>query len=212
MESPHAHKDELRLWLRLLTCTNLIEVGNSENGWRSNFDTTLPRFDLLAQLDRAPQGMTLGDLSRRMMVTNGNITGLVERLVQSGHLKRFSLPNDRRVQIVKLTPKGQANFSRIASAHEEWIAEFFARLSPKDIDGLIQTLGKLKDSVKAIQPAPRALITPTLPLRDWRPRHFKLEVESGVARITPGAAGEKESTDIRKLCRAGAAVPRRRER
>ncbi|MGZ5922276.1 MAG: MarR family winged helix-turn-helix transcriptional regulator [Rhizomicrobium sp.] len=153
MESPHAHKDELRLWLRLLTCTNLIEAGIRKR-LSENFDTTLPRFDLLAQLERAPKGMTLGDLSRRMMVTNGNVTGLVERLVQSGHLKRSALPNDRRVQIVKLTPKGQANFNRIASAHEGWIAEFFARLSPKEIDGLIQSLGKLKDSVKsANQPA-----------------------------------------------------------
>jgi 3-hydroxybutyrate dehydrogenase len=154
LESPQAHKDDLRLWLRLLTCTNLIEAGIRKR-LADRFDTTLPRFDLLAQLDRAPHGMTLGDLSRRMMVTNGNITGLVERLVQSGHLKRFSLPNDRRVQIVKLTPKGQTNFSRIASAHEEWIAEFFAQLSPKDIDGLIQTLGKLKESVKSINQAPK---------------------------------------------------------
>jgi DNA-binding MarR family transcriptional regulator len=151
MESPHAHKDELRLWLRLLTCTNLIEAGIRKR-LAENFDTTLPRFDLLAQLERAPRGMTLGDLSRRMMVTNGNVTGLVERLVQSGHIKRSSLPGDRRVQIVKLTAKGQMNFNRIASAHEEWVAEFFARLSPKDIDGLIQSLGKLKDSVKSTNP------------------------------------------------------------
>ena len=82
LESPHAHKDELRLWLRLLTCTNLIEAGIRKR-LAEDFDTTLPRFDLLAQLERAPKGMTLGDLSRRMMVTNGNVTGLVERLVQS---------------------------------------------------------------------------------------------------------------------------------
>ena len=151
LESPHAHKDELRLWLRLLTCTNLIEAG-IRNRLAEHFDTTLPRFDLLAQLERAPKGMTLGDLSRRMMVTNGNVTGLVERLVQSGHIKRSSLPNDRRVQIVKLTAKGQSNFNRVAGAHEEWVAEFFAQLSPKDIDGLIQSLGKLKDSVKSANP------------------------------------------------------------
>ena len=148
LESPHAHKDELRLWLRLLTCTNLIEAGIRKR-LAERFDTTLPRFDLLAQLERAPKGMTLGDLSRRMMVTNGNVTGLVERLVQSGHLKRSSLPGDRRVQIVKLTSKGQTHFNRIAAAHEQWIAEFFAGLSPRDIDGLIQSLGKLKESVRS---------------------------------------------------------------
>jgi DNA-binding MarR family transcriptional regulator len=152
-ESPHAHKDELRLWLRLLTCTNLVEAGIRKR-LAEQFDITLPRFDLLAQLERAPKGMTLGDLSRRMMVTNGNVTGLVERLVQAGYIKRFSLPNDRRVQIVKLTAKGQASFNRIASAHEDWIAEFFAQLSPKDIDGLIHSLGKLKDSVKSINGTP----------------------------------------------------------
>ncbi len=148
LESPHAHKDELRLWLRLLTCTNLIETAVRKR-LAERFDTTLPRFDLLAQLERAPNGMTLGDLSKRMMVTNGNVTGLVDRLVQAGHIKRTALPNDRRVQIVKLTPKGQAHFNRIASAHEDWIAEYFALLSPKEIGALIGALGKLKESVKA---------------------------------------------------------------
>ena len=149
VELPEDHGNELRLWLRLLTCTTQIE-GEVRSRLRERFDVTLPRFDLMAQLDKVPDGMTLSDVSKRMMVSNGNVTGLVERLVQSGHIKRSSLPNDRRVQIVKLTAKGQSNFNRVASAHEEWVAEFFARLSPKDIDGLIQALGKLKDSVKSI--------------------------------------------------------------
>ena len=148
LESPHDHKDELRLWLRLLTCTNLIEAAIRKR-LNEEFETTLPRFDLLAQLQRAPDGMTLGELSRRMMVTNGNVTGLVERLVQSGHIKRFPLPADRRVQIVKLTAKGQTHFSRMAVAHESWIAELFGRLSAKDVGELIRGLGKLKDSVKS---------------------------------------------------------------
>jgi DNA-binding MarR family transcriptional regulator len=116
LESPHEHKDELRLWLRLLTCTNLIER-EIRRRLAEKFKTTLPRFDLFAQLERAPTGMTLGDLSRRMMVTNGNVTGLVDRLLESGHLERFSLPNDRRVQIVKLTVKGRTAFARMANAH-----------------------------------------------------------------------------------------------
>jgi DNA-binding MarR family transcriptional regulator len=147
LESPQDHKDELRLWLRLLTCTNLIEAAIRKR-LGEDFDTTLPRFDLLAQLERAPDGMTLGDLSRRMMVTNGNVTGLVERLVQSGLIKRVPLPSDRRVQIVKLTPKGHAHFNRVASAHQDWIAGLFGRLSPKDVAELLRNLGKLKDSVK----------------------------------------------------------------
>ncbi len=148
LEAPHEHKDELRLWLRLLTCTTLIE-GEIRKRLLEEFETTLPRFDLFAQLERAPNGMTLGDLSRRMMVTNGNVTGLVERLVESGHIERFSLPNDRRVQIVKLTPKGRTSFNRMAKAHENWIAELFGQLSPKDVKDLIRTLGKLKESIKS---------------------------------------------------------------
>jgi hypothetical protein len=86
VELPHDHGDELRLWLRLLTCTNLIE-GEVRSRLRERFDVTLPRFDLMAQLDKAPDGMTLSDVSKRMMVSNGNVTGLVERLVESGHLE-----------------------------------------------------------------------------------------------------------------------------
>ncbi len=151
LEAPHEHKDELRLWLRLLTCTTLIE-GEIRKRLADEFGTTLPRFDLFAQLERAPAGMTLGDLSRRMMVTNGNVTGLVERLVESGHVERSSLPNDRRVQIVKLTQKGKASFSRMAKAHEEWLAELFAQISQKDITELLRRLKKLKDSVSSHGP------------------------------------------------------------
>jgi len=149
LEAPHEHKDELRLWLRLLTCTNLIE-NEIRKRLLEEFDTTLPRFDLFAQLERVPTGMTLGDLSRRMMVTNGNVTGLVDRLVETGHLERFALPTDRRVQIVKLTQKGRNNFNRMAKAHEDWIAELLGQLSPKDVLELIKDLGKLKNSIKAL--------------------------------------------------------------
>jgi DNA-binding MarR family transcriptional regulator len=148
LEAPHAHKDELRLWLRLLTCTNMVQ-GAVRKRLGDHFNTTLPRFDLLAQLERAPQGMTLGDLSRRMMVTNGNVTGLVERLVQLGFVVRTPLPTDRRVQIVKLTQKGRTHFDRMANAHKDWIAELFSELSAREIEDLLRALGKLKDSVKA---------------------------------------------------------------
>jgi hypothetical protein len=89
------HRGELRLWLRLLTCATLIE-GEIRTRLRERFDVTLPRFDLLAQLERAPDGMTLGELSRRMMVSNGNITGLVERLAEQGLLER--VPRPRRLR------------------------------------------------------------------------------------------------------------------
>src|SRR5919206_1443586 len=124
VELPEDHGDELRLWLRLLTCTNLIE-SEVRSRLRERFDVTLPRFDLMAQLDKAPEGLTLSDLSKRMMVSNGNMTALVERLVASGHLARRTSDNDRRAQVVSLTGVGRAEFRAMAAEHELWIAEMF---------------------------------------------------------------------------------------
>src|SRR6266851_5657227 len=125
-ERPHHHHDELRLWLRLFTCTTLIE-GEVRRRLRQSFDVTLPRFDLMAQLDRVRGPMTLGELSSRMMVSNGNVTGLVERLVADGLVARRPSPSDRRVQLVSLTPEGRRAFRALARAHENWIAEIFMR-------------------------------------------------------------------------------------
>ena len=105
-ERPADHEAELRLWLRLLTCTTLIE-SDIRQRLRTEFDVTLPRFDLMAQLDKAPNGMTLGELSQRMMVSNGNVTGLVERLVSLNLVERKPAPNDRRAMIVTLTLEGR---------------------------------------------------------------------------------------------------------
>jgi DNA-binding MarR family transcriptional regulator len=142
-ERPDDHKTELRLWLRLLTCTTLIE-NEVRRRLRENFDVTLPRFDLLAQLDRAPNGMTLGELSQRMMVSNGNITGLVDRLVAQDLISRKQDPNDRRVQIVKLTAAGRRFFRTMARANADWIGELLGDLSASDIDGLMRLLAKTK--------------------------------------------------------------------
>ena len=146
-ERPGDHKTELRLWLRLLTCTTLIE-NEVRRRLRDNFDITLPRFDLLAQLDRAPNGMTLGELSQRMMVSNGNITGLVDRLVEQGLIRRRPLPNDRRVQIVSLTPEGQREFRAMARVNADWVGEIFDGLTPKDIEALMPLLAKTKESAR----------------------------------------------------------------
>ena len=144
-ERPGDHKAELRLWLRLLTCTNLIE-GEIRRRLRDTFDVTLPRFDLMAQLDKNPNGMTLGELSSRMMVSNGNVTGLVERLVADGLIDRRAAPKDRRSQIVSLTAEGRRAFRAMARTHENWIAEIFAELSASDIDMLMKMLAKAKTS------------------------------------------------------------------
>ncbi|MBX9841132.1 MAG: MarR family transcriptional regulator [Xanthobacteraceae bacterium] len=146
-ERPDDHKTELRLWLRLLTCTTLIE-NEVRRRLRDNFDITLPRFDLLAQLDRAPNGMTLGELSQRMMVSNGNITGLVDRLVEQGLIRRKPDPDDRRVQIVSLTPEGQREFRTMARVNADWVGEIFAGLTTKDIEALMPLLAKTKASAR----------------------------------------------------------------
>src|SRR5438045_8943955 len=117
VELPEDHGDEIRLWLRLLTCTTLIE-GEVRGRLRERFDVTLPRFDLMAQLDKVPDGMTLSDVSKRMMVSNGNVTGLVERLVESGHVDRRTSDTDRRGLVIRLTKTGGAHVQKIDSEHE----------------------------------------------------------------------------------------------
>jgi DNA-binding MarR family transcriptional regulator len=144
-ESPRDHKDELRLWLRLLASTSLIER-EVRRRLREQFAVTLPRFDLMAQLDRSAEGMTLGELSRRMMVTNGNVTGLVERLAEEGMVSRRRALRDRRAHLVRLTEKGRRQFRKMARAHERWIADLFSGLSKREVNELLALLGRAKAS------------------------------------------------------------------
>jgi len=146
-ERPEDHKAELRLWLRLLTCTTLVE-GEVRRRLRAGFGLTLPRFDLMAQLERFPDGLTLGELSRRLMVSNGNVTGLVERLAEAGQVERAAHPVDRRIVLVRLTPAGRAEFSRMARAHAGWIGDLFGDLSDDEMRHLMRLLGRLKQSVQ----------------------------------------------------------------
>lgn len=145
-------REQLRLWLRLLDCTNRIE-SRVRTRLRLDFDTTLPRFDMLAQLDAAsadaPQGITMGELSRRLMVTNGNVTGLTERLVQEGLVRRRVSAKDRRQQRVALTPQGKRALAAMVTVHKRWIDEMFAGLSAQEVSHLYQLLARLKDSVNA---------------------------------------------------------------
>jgi DNA-binding MarR family transcriptional regulator len=147
-ERPHDHKDELRLWLRLFTCKEMIET-EVRRRLRDSYDVTLPRFDLMAQLERAPKGMTLGELSQRMMVSNGNVTGLVDRLVEQGLINRRPSPKDGRAQIVSLTAQGRRFFRTMARTNGDWIGEIFAGLSSDDIDALMRLLAKTKTSARS---------------------------------------------------------------
>ena len=115
---------------------------------REGFDVTLPRFDLMAQLDRAPGGMTLGELSQRMMVSNGNVTGLVDRLVEQGLIHRRPSPKDRRAQLVSLTAEGRKFFRAMARANADWIGEMFGELSGNEIESLMRLLAKAKASAR----------------------------------------------------------------
>ena len=146
-DGPEDHRNELRLWLRLLTCTTLIE-GEIRKRLREDFGVTLPRFDLMAQLDKAPEGLRLSEVSRRMMVSNGNVTGLVERLVESGHVLRRTADNDRRAQVISLTDLGRAAFRAMAGAHEGWIGDMFGDLSRRERNELMRLLAKAKGSAR----------------------------------------------------------------
>ncbi len=139
--SEHAH--ELRLWLRLLTCSQLIEK-RVRAGLREHFDTTLPRFDLMAQLERHPEGLKMNELSRRLMVTGGNVTGITDQLVAEGLVERTGVEGDRRAFRVRLTDRGRRAFTQMAEQHEHWIVEAFEGLSPRDLEQLYKLLGKVK--------------------------------------------------------------------
>jgi DNA-binding MarR family transcriptional regulator len=145
--APAGQKDSLRLWLRLLTCATLIET-EIRKRLREQFGTTLPRFDLLAALDRNGEGLTLGDVSRRMMVSNGNVTGLATRLEAEGLVERRLDAGDRRAFRLRLTAKGAREFTRQSNAHEDWIAELLGTLSEVERAQLHRLLGRTKSSIR----------------------------------------------------------------
>ncbi|MCB1541431.1 MAG: MarR family transcriptional regulator [Rhodoblastus sp.] len=138
-------KAQLRLWLRLLSTTNIISA-QIRRRLREKFDVTLPAFDLMAQLDREPKGLRLGELSKRMMVTNGNLTGLVERLVQEGLILRETDPQDRRAFIVRLSRAGKTKFAGYARENERLVLSLFEETAPETIQTLMDNLAELKAS------------------------------------------------------------------
>jgi len=145
-----AHADQhasLRLWLRLLSCTNRVE-DKIRQKLRESFGITLPRFDLMAQLERYPDGLTMGELSRRMMVTGGNITTIVDQLEKEKLVVRVVGVNDRRSFTVKLTQAGRDAFTDMAIAHEAWVADMFEGLSVKQQADLHTLLGAMKKNLQ----------------------------------------------------------------
>ncbi len=136
-------KARLRLWLRLLGTSGRIER-HLRARMRREFGTTLPRFDVMAALDREGDGLTMTELSRRLMVSNGNVTGIVDRLAEDGLIIRVPSPDDRRATFVRLTERGRAEFAAVAAAHERWVNELLGELSTENTLRLAAELDHLK--------------------------------------------------------------------
>jgi DNA-binding MarR family transcriptional regulator len=128
-------KSRLRLWIRLLRASRLIE-GVARERLKTQFNATLPRFDVMAALYRKPDGMLMSEISRFLMVSNGNVTGIVDRLVSDGFVARSQRNGDRRTSFISLTRKGRAAFADMAAAHECWVDELLAGISVRDAEQL----------------------------------------------------------------------------
>ena len=128
-------KARLRLWIRLLRASRLIE-GVTRERLKTQFGATLPRFDVMAALYRKPDGMLMSEISRFLMVSNGNITGIVDRLVADGLVARSQRNGDRRTSFVSLTRKGHTAFAQMAAVHESWIDELLGGVTARDAEQL----------------------------------------------------------------------------
>ena len=146
-------KQRLRLWLRLLRSSRAIEAQLRER-LRTKFSITLPQFDVMAALARSAEGMTMTELSRQLMVSNGNVTGIIDRLVAEKLVLRQAPVSDRRSFIVRLTPKGASQFSVIAKAHEGWIDEMLVEFGSVEAESIISQLDGLVRRVRRREAKP----------------------------------------------------------
>ena len=140
-----ASKARLRLWLRLLGVTRLVEAGLRER--LRSFDSTLPRFDVLAALQRSREGLKMSELSSALNVSNGNVTGIVDRLVADGLVVRVPVEGDRRAMLVRLTRKGEEDFAALAAAHEAWVDELLGAITPAEAARVVASLRPMRDQL-----------------------------------------------------------------
>lgn len=147
--------ERLRLWLRLLKAQGLIEA-EIRRRLRDDFDTTLPRFDVMAALSRYPDGLKMSEISGLLRVSNGNVTGIVDRLVKDGQALRVSVPGDRRAQRVRLTVQGRADFERQADAHRGWIEALLGGLDPAEVEMMARMLKRVSDALEQHEEAGHA--------------------------------------------------------
>jgi DNA-binding MarR family transcriptional regulator len=141
-----ADRLSVRMWLRLLSCAMIIEK-RLRRGFEQRHGTTLPRFDVMAALDRHPEGLRLSDLSKQLLVSNGNITGLVQGLRSQGLVELTSVASDRRASLARLTDEGRALFAELSAAHHGWIDTMLRDLTLRERELLHDLLGRLKKSV-----------------------------------------------------------------
>lgn len=141
-------KESIRTWLRLLSCEAVVEQ-RLRRRFRENFSVTLPQFDVLSELERAGKPLAMSALSKELMVSNGNITGVVDRLEKSGMVTRTRPDHDRRIQNIALSEAGAREFRRMARQHEGWLAQLFSDLTLKDMGELQKLLLKTRKSVSA---------------------------------------------------------------
>jgi DNA-binding MarR family transcriptional regulator len=140
-------KQSLRLWLRLLACENIVEQ-QIRARLRERFGITLPQFDVMAALEHVEEPLTMTELSKRLMVSNGNVTGVVDRLVREGYVRRVPSRRDRRVQQIALTDSGMAEFRKIARCHEQWVSESFSGIPLKDVNMLTSLLSTTQERLR----------------------------------------------------------------
>ena len=140
----------IRLWLRMLATNRLVET-RTRRLLAERYATTLPRFDLMAQLERFPKGLRMNELSKRMMVTGGNVTGITDMLEQERLVERTADPADRRAWLVRLTPAGRRAFRAMAEEHERWVVEAFGALSQREMASIAGLLTRLKTHVRSLE-------------------------------------------------------------
>ena len=135
-------KNRVRTWLKILKTSNLIEKQIKEK-LRDDHNTTLPRFDVMSALYRSNSGLKMNEISGALKVSNGNITGIIDRLVKEGNVLRIAIEGDRRANLVSLTNKGKKQFEEYAIAHESWINVMLQNISEQDSQVLIDLLDSI---------------------------------------------------------------------
>ncbi len=140
-------KDRVRLWLRLLKTVRGIEQELREH-LRTGHNTTLPRFDVMSALSRHPEGLKMSKLSGVLRVSNGNVTGIADRLSEEGLVERVAVPGDRRAMMLRLTEEGQREFAVQAQAHEAWINEMLSAVTPEEARAMAERLQQFADATE----------------------------------------------------------------